>query len=136
MVPALAGRLGYERAAERVREEHPETATKLRAAASDRAQLYTELQTIAATYGDQIEESGSLTGALHRGWMTVKDAFTSSDVEAVIEAAKTGEDHAIEEYQDALKTDISAEFRPVLERQLASVKAARANLSAMVGALT
>jgi uncharacterized protein (TIGR02284 family) len=129
------GRLGYERAADRVQSEHPEIASKLNSAASERGKLYDELQHIASSYGDQIEENGSITGALHRGWITVRDALSSSDPKAVLEAAKTGEDHAIEEYEEALNTDVSPEFRPVLLRQLASVQGARSSVTTMLSTL-
>ncbi len=129
------GRLGYERAADRVQKDHPEIASKLNSAASDRGQLYEELQKIASSYGDQIDENGSVAGALHRGWITVRDALSSSDPKAVLEAAKTGEDHAIEEYEEALKSDLSPEFRPVLLRQMASVEKARTNIATMLSAL-
>jgi len=54
----------------------------------------------------------------------VKDAFTGDDADAVISAAETGEDHALEQYREALDADISPEFRPVVARQMASVEAA------------
>jgi uncharacterized protein (TIGR02284 family) len=59
----------------------------------------------------------------------VKDTFSGSDPTAVLEAAKTGEDHAVEEYEAALTKDVSPEFRTVLQRQVVSVAAARTELS-------
>ena len=37
----------------------------------------------------------------------------------------TGEDHAVSEYEDAMKADISAGLRTVLTRQFAEVSSAR-----------
>ena len=83
-----------------------------------------ELKQIAGAYGDDANQRGTVPGALHRGWIAVKDAFSSDDADAVIGAAETGEDHAVEQFREALEADISPEFRPVVARQLASVQSA------------
>ena len=72
----------------------------------------------------RLSKCSTIPGAIHRGWITVKDALTGDDADAVINAAETGEDHAVEQYREALDADISAEFRPVVARQLSSVEAA------------
>jgi len=83
-----------------------------------------ELKQIAVAYGDDADQRSTVPGALHRGWIAVKDAFTGDDADAVIGAAETGEDHALEQYREALDADVSPEFRPILARQMASVEAA------------
>ena len=83
-----------------------------------------ELKAIAGSYGDDVDQRGTLPGAVHRGWIAAKDALTGDSPEAVIGAAETGEDHAVEQYREALAADISPEFRPIVARQLASVQAA------------
>ena len=72
---------------------------------------------MAKAYGDQIDKSGSVAAALHRGWMSLKDAVTKSDTKAILEVAKQGEDHAVTEYEKALGEDISDGLRIVLQRQ-------------------
>ncbi len=83
-----------------------------------------ELKQITEAYGDDADQRSTLPGALHRGWIAMKDAFTGDDADAVIGAAETGEDHALEQYRDALAADISPEFRPVVARQMAAVEVA------------
>lgn len=122
------GRLGYEKAAERLSSDHDAIASHLSAAASKRFEMYTELQKIALTYGDEVEESGSIAAAVHRGWLAVKDALSSDSVEAVLDAAVTGENHSIEQYEEALAGDLSDSFRPVLQRQLSVLKTALSDL--------
>ena len=39
-------------------------------------------------------DSGSVAGALHRGWVDVKSMVTGKDEEAVLNEAERGEDHA------------------------------------------
>ena len=68
----------------------------------------TELHKLAQSYGDHIEESGSVAPTLHRGWMSLKDALAGSSPDGVLDAAEQGEDHAIKEYDKALDSDFSA----------------------------
>lgn len=91
---------------------------------SERSKYYNELDKIAATYGDDLEESSSITAALHRGWMSVKEALSGSNAKAVLDAAEQGEDHSKSTYEDALKEDISTNFRPVVQRQYEGICAA------------
>lgn len=119
------GKEGFEKAAEKLADsDRPDVAAKFREFAQQRAAMSDELKQIAVAYGDDPDQRTTLAGALHRGWIAVKDALTGDDADAVIGAAETGEDHAVEQYREALEADISPEFRPVVARQLASVQAA------------
>ena len=111
--------------------EHAEWATTLRRLSEQRAGFAREIIDLGHDYGDDVDESGTATAALHRGWIAVKDALTGSSPEAVLRAAVTGEDHAVAEYEDALKNDISPELRTVLARQAAEVKKARDRVKAL-----
>ena len=119
------GRAGFEQAAERVeRDGRGEIATKFREFAAQRAAMAAEIESLAAAYGDDVDARSTVPGTLHRGWMALKDALTGDDIEAVVRTAEQGEDHALEEYREALADDITAGFRATLERQMASVQAA------------
>ena len=89
------------------------------------------LQTLAQQYGDDIEESGSLAGTLHRGWLSLKDALTGSKPDGVLDAAEQGEDHAVSEYEKALDEEISPELRAVIQRQLTEIRAAHDDVKAL-----
>ena len=130
------GKDGFTRAADKLAEsDRPDLSTKMRAYADQRAAFSTELETLAATYGDDIDESGSVAGAIHRGWMSVKDAISGSDPDGVLDAAEQGEDHAVSEYEDALGKDISPELREVVQRQFTGVKQAHDEVRALRDAL-
>ncbi len=119
------GKEGFEKAAEKLSDsDRPDVAAKFREFAQQRAAMSDELKQLTESYGDDADERGTVPGALHRGWIAVKDALTGDDADAVIGAAETGEDHAVEQYRDALEADISPEFRPIVTRQLASVQSA------------
>lgn len=85
-------------------------------------QAHIELQNAVASMGGDPEESGSVTGAIHRGWVNVKTALTSNDDLAVLEECERGEDVALAAYRDALKEPIPADVRAVIERQYEGVR--------------
>ena len=119
------GKDGFAKAAEKLVEtDAPELAVTFRQFSEQRAAFAAELTAMAASYGDRIDESGSVAAAVHRGWMGLKDALAGSDSEGVLDAAEGGEDHVLKEYDKALDADISPELRTVVERQRADVQAA------------
>jgi uncharacterized protein (TIGR02284 family) len=129
------GERGFAAAAEKLRDgEHPEWATTLQRLSEQRAGFWREIVDLGHAYGDDVDESGTVAAAVHRGWIALKDAVTGDDPEAVLKAAETGEDHAVSEYEDALKMDLSAGFREVVVRQQAAVVAARNEVKALQAA--
>jgi len=129
------GERGFADAADKLRDgEHPEWATVLQRFSEQRAGFWREIVDMGHAYGDDVDESGTVAAAVHRGWIALKDALTGDDAEAVLKAALTGEDHAVSEYEDALKMDLSAGFREVVVRQQAAVVAARDEVKALQAA--
>ena len=119
------GQDGFTKGAEKLAKDgEAELAASFRELAAERAELAAELEAIAATYGDDVDESGTVAAKLHRGWMAVKDALAGSDPAGVLDAAEQGEDHAVAEYEKALEADISPEFKLVVQRQHKRVRAA------------
>ncbi len=119
------GKAGFTRAAERLAEDgRPDMGRLFTDFADERATFAQDLRSLAAGYGDEAPDSGTMAGALHRGWMSVKDALSGSDPAAVLDAAEQGEDHAVSEYKDALSADISQGLRVLLERQYPEIRKA------------
>lgn len=116
------GQNGFAKGAEKLAETAtPELAAAFRRFSEQRSGFYTELETMAKSYGDDIEEPGTAAGALHRGWMALKDALSGKDPEGVLDVAEQGEDHAKKVYEDALTKDISGPLRVVVQRQYEGV---------------
>ena len=124
------GKKGFTQAADKLADsDRPDLTAKFREYADQRATFSAELETMAAAYGDDIDEDGSVLAAAHRGWMSLKDALSGSDPDGVIDAAESGEEHAVKEYQKALdEDDISPELRQVVQRQKADIEAAHAEI--------
>ena len=129
------GEKGYATAADKLRDsDRPEWATTMQRLSQQRAGFWREIVDMGHEYGDDVDESGTVAAAVHRGWLSLKDAVTGDDPDAVLGAAETGEDHAVKEYEDALKMDLSAGFREVVVRQQAAVVAARDEVKALQNA--
>lgn len=116
------GEQGFRDAADAV------TNTQIRSAfqefARQRADFAAELQREVSKLGGTPEKSGSVSGALHRGWMNLKSAITGKDTAAIVAEAERGEDAAVKAYQDALKKDLPRDLRDSIQRQYNSVQSA------------
>ena len=129
------GERGFASAADKLRDsDHPAWASALQKLSEQRAGFHREIVDLGHDYGDDVDESGTVAAALHRGWISLKDALTGDSAESVLEAAATGEDHAVSEYEKALEQDLSAGFRDVVTRQHAAVVAARDEVKGLIAA--
>ena len=123
---------GFADAAEKLSADgHSDLAQELTAFSTERRQFSDELRMAARNLGHDIKEDGSGAGALHRGWIALKDALTGDDAHAVLASAETGEDHAVSEYEEALKADLPSDVREVVARQAMRVRAAHDAVKAM-----
>jgi uncharacterized protein (TIGR02284 family) len=126
------GERGFARAAEKLQgSDHPEWVSTLKRFSEQRAEFQREIVALGHDYGEDVDESGTVAAALHRGWISLKDAVTGDDPTAVLKAASTGEDHAVTEYEKALKQELSDGFREVVSRQHAAVVAARDEIASL-----
>ena len=126
------GKKGFANAADKLADsDRADLAPMFREFSEQRAGFAAELTSMAAAYGDEIDEHGSVKGKIHRGWMAVKDALSGSDPDGVLDAAEQGEDHAVSEYRDALEEDISPDLKDVLGRQMAAVQASHNQVKAL-----
>ncbi len=126
------GERGFAQAAEKLQDDdRPEWAATLQRLSEERAGFRREIVGMGHAYGEDVDESGSVASALHRGWISLKDALTGDDAGSVLGAAVTGENHAVSEYEKALQQDLSAGFREVVTRQHAAVVTARDSVKAL-----
>ncbi|MBD8869510.1 ferritin-like domain-containing protein [Nocardioides donggukensis] len=125
------GEEGFASAADKLKsDDHPVWASAFQRLSEQRAEFHREIVSMGHDYGDDVDESGSVAATVHRGWLSLKDALTGDSAEALLKTAQTGEDHAVSEYDKALKQDLSAGFRDVVSRQHAAILAARDEVKA------
>ncbi|OPA99073.1 aldehyde dehydrogenase [Pseudomonas fluorescens] len=95
------GQEGFKTCAEDIK--HPELKALFVKRSTDCATAAAELQTAVRALGGDPEDSGSVSAALHRGWVDVKSLVTGKDEEAVLNEAERGEDHALKAYKEAIE---------------------------------
>lgn len=120
------GQEGFRQVSDKLAGEgHADIARQMNEFSDQRARFAAELRNYSkTTLGEEIEESGSIAAALHRGWISLADALTGDDPHAVLAAAEAGEDHAVAEYKDALEDNsLSGELREMVSRQAGEVRA-------------
>ncbi len=122
------GQNGFAQAAEHLADDNPTVARQLQELSATRQTMAEDLRTMAARYGDTVDSDGSGAASLHRRWIGLKDALTGTNVDAVVKAAITGEEHAVSEFEKALDENISADLRTKVEAQLSSIRSVKAEL--------
>lgn len=114
------GMKGFKEAAEKATDANLKTIFSSRSAACSAG--ITELQSLVISLGGKPEQSGTAAGAAHRGWAKVKSAVADTNV-ALLEEVERGEDHAKAVYTKAVKAELPAPIRVIVEKQFAGVKA-------------
>ena len=118
------GKKGFAEAADKLEGDgQSELAQQFRSYSEQRAQLSSELRDLAAARGEKFDTGGTVPGAVHRGWLAVKDAIHGSSPEGVLDAAEQGEDHAVSSFKDALDKDLSPDVAAAVSRQYEEVRA-------------
>jgi len=128
------GELGYAEAARLVEDTRLQTI--LEGYSKERAGFVKTLQAEVRKLGGTPAESGTLGGALHRGWMEFKSVATLGDGASILAACETGESSAWTHYKEATDSQISGESRALVAKQFEKVKEAIAHLQHLQGELS
>ena len=86
--------------------------------------MTTELQAEVRRLGGDPERSGSMAGALHRGWLDIKSVVTGKDDHAILAEAERGEDVATNAYESALIESLPASAETLVQQQAVKVRQA------------
>ena len=97
-------------------------------AARQRERFAAELVPYAQRLGGGQDAAGTAAGALHRGWMMVKDAITNYDEDAVMVEAARGEAAAANTYAEAIMAWLPPDVRPLIETQHQRILAAQSEI--------
>ena len=109
------GEYGFNTSAEHATS--PELKTMLMRHAGECREAALELQALIKQLGGDADEGGSISGALHRGWVSVKGVLSGHSDLSMLEECERGEDAAVASYRKALKQNLPASIRTVVERQ-------------------
>ena len=72
--------------------------------------------------GEKVVDHGTMAGALHRGWINLKQALTSRDRMAILSECERGEDAAIHSYEEATRVALPEQLAALVLTQLRAVK--------------
>lgn len=116
------GQEGFKQAAEGV--QNSQLKTVFYELGQQRSQFVGELQGLVRELGGDPENSGSFTGAIHRGWINIKSAVTGKDDTAILNECERGEDVAKNAYKAALELSLPANVQSTVQNQYSAVQAA------------
>ena len=125
---------GYQKAAADTTNQR--FAEMFNARAQERQQVLTRLQAAVARLGGNPEDDGTTAGAVHRGWMNLKEAVLGQDDETIVKTVEEGEDYLKGKFTAALENvDLPAEARAAVEEAWTSVRAGHDEMSALKHAI-
>lgn len=128
------GEFGFTECAEHVKAQDIKTlllrhADECRGASAELAGQIRQL-------GGEPEEGGTTSGALHRGWVSVRGKLSGYTDLAMLEECERGEDAALARYRKALKEDhLPPAVRALIERQAQGAQRNHDQVKAMRDAL-
>jgi uncharacterized protein (TIGR02284 family) len=99
--------------------------------ARERSTFAEELRQQAQRLGAELDDGGSFSGAVPRGWMDVTGEVKTVDDASIIAEAERGEDVAVATYENALATSLPTPVHFVLERQYLRVRHAHDRVRAL-----
>jgi uncharacterized protein (TIGR02284 family) len=119
------GATGYKKAAEDVQDVSLKTLFS--EYSSQRALYSSQLRSAVEAHGGKPSTSGHVAGALHRGWMSVKEVAGNKD-KAIIDECEAGEDRAMKAYKEAIEKNLPGIESDLINRQFVGVQAAHNKL--------
>lgn len=123
------GQQGFKDAAEGV--ERSDLKSFFYEMGQQRSQFAGELQSLVREFGGDPENSGSIAGAIHRGWINIKAAVTGKDETAILSEAERGEDVAKNAYKDALEQTLPANVLQTVQNQYMAVQSSHDQVKAL-----
>ena len=127
------GEFGFRECAEHCKEA--DIKTLLGRHAQECRSASQELVTLIRQYGGTADEGGSVSGAMHRGWVSVRGTLSGYTDQAMLDECERGEDAAVARYRKALKGNLPSAVRTVVERQAQGVQRNHDQVKALRNAL-
>ncbi|MEO8589144.1 MAG: PA2169 family four-helix-bundle protein [Flavobacteriales bacterium] len=113
--------LGYAEATSRATDERIQQLFKKFSAS--RGQAIIDISRELMRDGEEVPEGGTLKGTLHRAWMDIRNALTSTHNAAMLDECERGEHYLVGRYEDAIKSEqVPPHIQEELAAQLALVR--------------
>jgi uncharacterized protein (TIGR02284 family) len=112
---ARDGEYGFKACAEEV--ESAQLKQVFRDRATQCASAANELVQAIQRLGGKADDGGSVSGAMHRGWVHVKGTLGADSALSMLEECERGEDAAVARYRKALKATLPPDVLALVQRQ-------------------
>ncbi len=122
---------GFLTAAEQT--ENSELETVFGSYAKQHARFAGELQKEIERLGGTFSDSGTVGGALHRGFMDVKSVLSGHSAKGILASCESGEESAESAYLDAADENPTGQIHTLIEKHRAEIKECRTRLARLVG---
>jgi uncharacterized protein (TIGR02284 family) len=96
-----------------------------------RSEMTRELQSEVRRLGGDPENTGSMAGAAHRGWINIKSVVTGKDDASIVAEAERGEDSAKKMYEQALSEPLSPQTLALVREQAMKIHDAHDRVRAL-----
>ena len=116
------GQHGFRTAADDVK--NPSLKSLFDELSMERGRFVGELEHLVRSVGEDVEDSGSVAGAMHRAWIDLKSALSSGSEHSILSECERGEDSAVAEYREALERDLPSTIRNVVQQQYYAIQQA------------
>lgn len=123
------GEKGFREAAESV--DDPDLKELFNELSAERAAFADELQAEVRRLGADPAESGSPLGAIHRGWINLRDALSKNDDLSALEECERGEDAAVAAFRDAAAQTLPTEVQDMVNRQYTAIRRAHDRIKSL-----
>lgn len=101
--------------------------------AKQHAKFLAELQTEIERLGGKASDSGTIGGAIQRGWMDLKSAVSGGSAAAMLSSCENGENSAEVAYSDAERAHPTGQTRKLIEKHHEQIIGFHTRLARLVG---
>jgi uncharacterized protein (TIGR02284 family) len=124
------GENGFSAAAEALKKD-AELQREFLEYSGQRREFSTQLQNLVGWLDQEEQDSGSVAGALHRGWINLRSAISTNDRYAILAECERGEDSAVDTYKKALDSGLPPEYEFVVQTQYEAVQSTHDRIKAL-----
>lgn len=114
------GEYGFRTCAQQAESPELKAAFEMRADDCERAGA--ELEAAVVSLGGEPAEGGTASGALHRGWVTLRASVSAVDDVSILEECERGEDAALARYREAIEQPLPSSIAAIVRRQYEGTK--------------
>jgi len=122
---------GFVTAAENIK--NTELETLFTGYSKQHGKFAVELQAEIKRLGGSYSDSGTVGGALHRGWMDVKSALSGHSAAAILGSCESGEESAEAAYTRAADANSSGQTHTLLEKHRQQIQQFHTRLCRLIG---